>query len=261
VAPPRDLRQARFRQASALVILVAVVFGLGRLLSGLGGEDPGTAGGTPTVTGSSSPAPPLPPCAHRDRPALDATYERWAWTLVDTRFRLPPDYQPPDLVSAGAAGFSGPYQVRELVVADLAALREAAEAAGNPIELEAAHRTYEQQAALFDMRVAELGEEEARLKVARPGHSEHQLGTTVDFKTAGAEDVDLTWGSTPAGGWTIEHAHEFGFVLTYPEGEEARTCYAYEPWHYRYVGRARAAEIVRSGLTLREFLWREAAAS
>jgi D-alanyl-D-alanine carboxypeptidase len=258
VAPPRDLRQARTRQAIALVIVFAVIFGLGRLLSAVGGGDPAPGGGvTPTTNAPSSPPAPLPACAHRDRPALDAAYEQWARTLVDTRYRLSPDYQPPDLVSAELAGFSGPYQVRELVVADLSALRQAAEAAGNPIELEAAHRTYEQQAALFDMRVAELGEEEALRKVARPGHSEHQLGTTVDFKTAGAEDVDLTWGSTAAGGWTIAHAHEFGFILTYPESAEIRSCYAYEPWHYRYVGRERAAAVVRSGLTLREFLWRE----
>ncbi|MEX2459050.1 MAG: M15 family metallopeptidase [Actinomycetota bacterium] len=256
MAPPRDHRQARFRQAMALVILVAVLFGLARLLSAVGGGEPRGVG-SPTAGPPASPAEPLPPCAHRDRAALNAAYELWDRTLVDTRFRLSPEYEPPDLVSAGLAGFAGPYQVRQLVVADLSALREAAADAGNPIELEAAHRTYEQQAALFDMRVAELGEEEALRKVARPGHSEHQLGTTVDFKTAGAEDVDLTWGSTPAGGWTLAHAHEFGFILTYPEGAEARSCYAYEPWHYRYVGRQRAAAVMRSGLTLREFLWRE----
>jgi LAS superfamily LD-carboxypeptidase LdcB len=35
------------------------------------------------------------------------------------------------------------------------------------------------------------------------------------------------------------------------------TCYAYEPWHYRYVGRTEAAAVHASGLTLREFLWRQ----
>ena len=45
--------------------------------------------------------------------------------------------------------------------------------------------------------------------------------------------------------------------MSYPKGKTSVTCYAYEPWHYRYVGRTRAAKIRASGLTLREYLWRE----
>jgi len=41
----------------------------------------------------------------------------------------------------------------------------------------------------------------------------------------------------------------------YPRGAFDLTCYDYEPWHYRYVGRALAAEIVASGLTPRQLLW------
>jgi hypothetical protein len=33
------------------------------------------------------------------------------------------------------------------------------------------------------------------------------------------------------------------------------TCFSYEPWHYRYVGRDVAREIHESGLTTREYLW------
>lgn len=32
------------------------------------------------------------------------------------------------------------------------------------------------------------------------------------------------------------------------------TCYKYEPWHYRYLGRTLAIEIHDAGLTAREFL-------
>ena len=35
------------------------------------------------------------------------------------------------------------------------------------------------------------------------------------------------------------------------------TCYNYEPWHYRYMGRPTAAKIRASGLTLRQYLWRQ----
>jgi D-alanyl-D-alanine carboxypeptidase len=43
--------------------------------------------------------------------------------------------------------------------------------------------------------------------------------------------------------------------MSYPVGQESVTCYIYEPWHYRYVGREVAQEVVASGLTLREWLW------
>ena len=33
------------------------------------------------------------------------------------------------------------------------------------------------------------------------------------------------------------------------------TCYDYEPWHFRYLGRELAAQIHASGLTTREYLW------
>jgi D-alanyl-D-alanine carboxypeptidase len=92
---------------------------------------------------------------------------------------------------------------------------------------------------------------------ARAGHSEHQLGTALDFRSArGPDPWDLEdWGATPEGRWLAENAHRFGFVMSYPAGQESVTCYIYEPWHYRYVGREVAQEVMASGLTLREWLW------
>ena len=40
-----------------------------------------------------------------------------------------------------------------------------------------------------------------------------------------------------------------------PRGAFDRTCYDYEPWHYRYVGWPLSAEIRASGLTPRQVLW------
>jgi D-alanyl-D-alanine carboxypeptidase len=44
--------------------------------------------------------------------------------------------------------------------------------------------------------------------------------------------------------------------MSYPKGKSpSKTCYKYEPWHFRYVGKDAAAAIHSSGLTLREYLW------
>ena len=51
-----------------------------------------------------------------------------------------------------------------------------------------------------------------------PGHSEHQLGTTIDVTTEGETDVDQSWGATPSGQWVATNAHEYGFLLELPAG-------------------------------------------
>ena len=94
---------------------------------------------------------------------------------------------------------------------------------------------------------------------ARAGHSEHQLGTTLDFKSYGGRAPwDYTdWGTTTAGKWLKANAWKYGFVMSYPKCKTTVTCYTYEPWHYRYVGRTQAAALRASQLTLREFLWNQ----
>jgi D-alanyl-D-alanine carboxypeptidase len=206
---------------------------------------------------ATSTAIPLPACAYGGREAIDDDLADWAHTLVDTTYRLPQDYRPPDLVPVAGAGFGGAYQVRAFVLHDLAALRRAAARAGHRIAIEAAYRSYRDQAKLFTIREDELGYQEALSTTALPGHSEHQLGTTIDFRSEEDADVDRSWGSTPTGRWMLDNAHRFGFVLSYPPGRREVTCYAYEPWHFRYFGRDIAARIDASGLTEREFLWRD----
>ena len=90
--------------------------------------------------------------------------------------------------------------------------------------------------------------------VAEAGHSEHQLGTTVDF-TSDAVDQDSAsrrFDQTQEFEWLNENANEYGFVMSYPKNAE--TGYIYEPWHWRYLGEKTAREIAKSGLTIQEYL-------
>jgi D-alanyl-D-alanine carboxypeptidase len=163
---------------------------------------------------------------------------------------------PPDLVSTAQAGISGGGKVRVVMIDDLRAMTEAAAAAGNAIGVESAYRSYESQEKVFDGWVSQFGYERALEVSARPGHSEHQLGLAIDFRSEpGGSSLNGTWGTSPAGAWMKAHAWEYGFVMSYPKGTMALTCYSYEPWHFRYVGRPLAALIHASGLTPREYLW------
>jgi D-alanyl-D-alanine carboxypeptidase len=215
---------------------------------------------------SSSPttiAPPLPACTYGNVPVTLAGYDDWQLTLVDTSFALPASYVPPDLVDTSAAGLNRGQQIRAIVIPDLAAMAQAAAKAGTPIAVASGYRSYSDQAATFNKWVGILGPQKALIGSARPGHSEHQLGLAIDFQAKGGKlpwDGYYDWSKdTPAGKWLAAHAWQYGFIMSYPAHHvsPAKTCYGFEPWHYRYVGRDEAAAIHSSGLSPREWLWRQ----
>jgi D-alanyl-D-alanine carboxypeptidase len=199
-----------------------------------------------------------PSCRVADVPTARRGYEHWASSLLDTEYMLGSTYAPSDLVSTSTLGLNGGHAVRRHVAADLAAMAAAARAAGRPIQVVSAHRSYAAQATIFNDNVARYGYDYAVRRSARPGHSEHQLGTTLDVTHAGGAIPwsYADWATHPTGAWMRDNAWRYGFLMSYPKGAETRVCYDYEPWHYRYVGRQLAAQVRESGLTLREWIWR-----
>jgi D-alanyl-D-alanine carboxypeptidase len=200
------------------------------------------------------------PCVDRDLLAPAVGDEMM--TILDRSYALPAGYVPADLVpasEAGLTGASGSKLVRAEMLEDLRAMHDAWVAAGLSMIVESAYRSYAAQQATFDSWVARLGVAEALRRSARPGHSEHQLGTAFDLTSPGWGGRFGDWAAESAeGAWMAEHAGEYGFVMSYPAGAEAETCFGYEPWHWRWIGRAAAAEHRASGLVLREFLVRSA---
>lgn len=115
-------------------------------------------------------------------------------------------------------------------------------------------RTYQYQEQLYNNYVARDGQEAADQYSARPGHSEHQTGLTVDVgSTDSASNLTVEFGDTPEYEWMKDVAHEYGFIVRYPEGKEHITGYMYEPWHLRYIG-DEAGAVYESGLSLEEYL-------
>ena len=245
----------RLRRALAATGVVLVVFAIANIAGG--GDGDGAAPIAIPESTTTTTIPPLPACADGDVVVLEDPAEAWATVMIDTARALPAQFGPPDLHNIADAGFpfTDGLAVRSLVVADLGALRQAAADNGTPLSILAAYRSHARQAELFGQRVEELGDIEAGSRVARPGHSEHQLGTTIDVTTEGDTDVDQSWGATPHGQWVATNAHKYGFLLSYPMEAAERTCFDYEPWHLRYVGRELAADVIASGLSLREYLW------
>jgi zinc D-Ala-D-Ala carboxypeptidase len=217
---------------------------------------PGTPGGTPLDDQAAS-IPPLPTCAYLDLPATRAAFVDWGTTVLDTVFALSRAYALPDLVDTSRAGLNGGHLVRSLAVADLAAMVAAAKAAGAHLAVQSAYRSYGSQVATFNGWVQKVGYQAALRVSARPGHSEHQLGTAIDFRSvSGPSPWSIPdWAITTEGAWMTANSWRYGWVLSYPRGASAVSCYTYEPWHFRYVGRAIAQAIHDSGATERAWLW------
>jgi zinc D-Ala-D-Ala carboxypeptidase len=200
-------------------------------------------------------AAPLPPCEYKDELTRFHRVKHWRKTLLDTTYRVKRSYKPWDLVSVSRAGIRGSGLVRAKVIPDLAALAAAARKAGKPLAVRSAYRSYDSQVAVFDSWVRRSGRAQALKFSARPGHSEHQLGTTVDFTTAPGTPLSGSFGTSPAGLWLASNGWKYGFVMSYPKGQRRVSCYGYEPWHWRYVGHDLARRIHESGQVPRRFLW------
>jgi zinc D-Ala-D-Ala carboxypeptidase len=174
--------------------------------------------------------------------------------LVTKETTLKSSYAPTDLVRIPEYMYPArELWLREEALRQLEKLWQAAADDGVTLTIISAYRSYAYQQTLFQNYASSYGEDAANRFSARPGQSEHQLGTTVDF---GGTTVDLeaAYADTDQGRWLAENAYRFGFAMSYPDGKEEITGYIFEPWHYRYIGPEAAAEWYAAGLSLKEFL-------
>jgi zinc D-Ala-D-Ala carboxypeptidase len=259
--PPRKGRSARSlrrsgerrRRGRRLAVFLALLFafGVGHSIVGL------AEGRIASSVGPDAPAAGLPKDKARKVTSSATTCDDLG-VLVDRSHSLPPDYVPRDLVPLRDYGVPtlGSEVLRREAAEHLGRLVEGAAADGEKLVVASAYRSYENQQRSHESLRSVLGAGAGRLS-ATAGHSQHQLGTAVDFTDAAAGyKLGVPFARTSGYRWLEQHAWEYGFVLAYPRGEEERTGYRWEPWHYRYVGVRDAKRIEHSGQSLQEFLER-----
>lgn len=178
--------------------------------------------------------------------------------LVNKQYALPEDYAPEDLVTVEVRTVQDNAEARMLRKVASSALTEmftAAEDDGIELVAISGYRSYQRQKIIFNRFAENHGEEAANRYSARPGESEHQTGLAMDVTSESANyQLSEEFGRTPEGIWVAENAHDFGFIIRYPEGTEDITGYLYEPWHLRYFGEELATDIYETGLTYEEYL-------
>ena len=164
------------------------------------------------------------------------------------------NYAPSDLVSLEVFGARDEY-LREEAYDNLLQMNKNMSGEGLGIEIISAYRSRAQQESIHADYSRRYGEQYADRISAEAGHSEHQLGVTIDFGIGDSRfDLRSAFGDTPQGIWLEENAWKYGFTLSYPKDREHITGFIYEPWHYRYIGKDAAREWRASGYTLVEYL-------
>lgn len=178
------------------------------------------------------------------------------WVVADKLRPLQPlDFYPSDLVTANVS-YSANATMRAEAAKALERMFAVAEHEGaGGMMVQNAFRPYDTQVWVYAGHVERLGQARADIGSARPGHSEHQTGLSADIMPANGQcGVTECFAETSQGIWLAENAWRFGYHLRYPEGKTEVTGYAFEPWHYRYVGVALSTELQLQGiLTLEEF--------
>ncbi len=182
--------------------------------------------------------------------------------LVNKQFKLPDGYEPPDLMAPDVPFYFEEdlekRYMREEAAHALEELFSGAEEAGLDLVAASGYRSYERQEEIYQQNVDSMGQEEADKFSAKPGNSEHQTGLAMDVTSAEmAFSLEQSFKQTDEGTWLAENAHNYGFIIRYPEGKEDITGYSYEPWHIRYVGKKAAEEIYQRNTTLEEYLFSE----
>lgn len=210
---------------------------------------------SPTVTATATATPTPTPTPTFDRAQYSIDDPASIWVVVNKLRPLQPaGYVPPDLRVARIAATQD-LPMRDATATAAEAMFADAAAAGLPLRLTSAYRSFESQTRINAQLVQQLGQERADIASARPGHSEHQTGFAIDVgPLSGVCDLQACFGETAEGQWLVANAHRYGFMLRYPDGLTAITGYAYEPWHWRYVGVELATELRATGIaTLEEF--------
>jgi D-alanyl-D-alanine carboxypeptidase len=157
--------------------------------------------------------------------------------LVDKSHPLSSTYEPTDLVFlrqySDLSLDSNDHRLRSIVLDSLRRMVAAAREDDVVLLISSTYRSYAYQDQLYRYWVDVEGQERADQISARPGYSQHQLGTTIDFGCICTEMAQQ-----PDGIWLSKHAWQYGFSLSYPNGYSDLTGYDYEPWHFRFIGMA-----------------------
>lgn len=185
-------------------------------------------------------------------PITDA--EKWNLAIINTKYPLPDSYAP--TLSNAISGSN--IQLDSRVSERYAEMYAAAKLSGCVLTPYSGYHSYALQETNYNRKVnfyvnqgisAEEANQKASAQVLPAGCSEHNAGLAMDIVSASSDFIN-----TKEYKWLCENAHNYGFILRYPEDKTAITGMNFEPWHWRYVGTQAAKEMKEKNQCLEEYL-------
>ena len=235
------------RLLPVILILLLILLGIGLFGMLKGKNQPAAESSQPTAEPTSEPVSSVEPT---EEPVIEETPEptmdpsvftdtNSLLVVANKKHRLPEGYVPADLVSPEIAQVQA-CTMRAPAAEAIKAMAEAAAADGVTLKISSAYRGEDYQRQLYNGYSASYGTETADTISSRPGYSDHQTGLAADFVEQDGSmngiNFNQNFENTDSGIWLRDHAHEYGFIMRYPKGKQDITGYAYEPWHFRYIG-------------------------
>ncbi len=180
--------------------------------------------------------------------------ESWALTLINKTYPLDKSYSPSTALVIEDSTVMADIRVAEAY----RQMYNAALAEDIVLTPYSGYCSYQRQKTIYENKLQSFilqgqSQDEAKVstekRVEPAGCSENGAGLAVDVLSAGAG-----FASTDEYKWLVANAHNYGFVLRYPEDKTEITGMIYQPWHWRYVGIDVATEMKEQNLCLEEFL-------
>lgn len=187
-------------------------------------------------------------------PQDDLAGENWALTLISKKYPLGKSYSPtlaPVVENSSITADSRVAEAYKTMYAD--ALKQ-----NIVLTPYAGYCSYNRQKTNYDNKVNaftlqgmtyEDAVANAEKRIEPAGSSENGAGLSVDIISASAG-----FASTDEYKWLTENAHNYGFILRYPEDKVETTGMIFQPWHWRYVGVTAATEMKNDNQCLEEYL-------
>lgn len=187
--------------------------------------------------------------------AIKAENPNNSLVLVNKYHQLSSDFVPANLKTIDKNYSLGNQRLQEEAQVAFEKLAKAAREDNHKVRAVSTYRSFEYQKNLYNNYVKAHGITATDTFSARAGHSEHQTGLAVDVDDASSKYTSFR--NTQAFLWMKDNAHKYGFNLRYPENKTAITGFAYEAWHYRYLGTQVASYLYENDLTFDEYMARK----
>ena len=176
--------------------------------------------------------------------------------LVNKFYYLPDDYERDDIESISLQYSYDNNKASSIVIENFKIMKQDIEnELGVHLMVNSSYRPYKDQEEIYN-EYKKKSLKYADSYAARPGHSEHQTGLSIDLTSLEhpyINDSENSFDKSEEYEWLKNNCHKYGFILRYPEGKDYLTGYNTESWHFRYVGEKVATQIFQEGITFDEY--------